>query len=154
MTPDEVVTILRSRVLRVRTGLWIMPNIFLGHEADEAVRLSVEAVDLRDVWLYKLPAETSYIGLTPENFLNTLDEITQKAGYSDCVMIYQMDLFLARLKQTERKTVWDGLFSSLPHRPRGLLITMPQTATELFPSDAQLILWDQEQRFARVNIVS
>jgi len=153
-TPAEVVILLRSPLLRVRTGLWLMPNAYLGHEADEAARLLLEAVDLRLVWMKTLPGGTRFIGLTPERLLEVLDEILGQPGESDCVLVYNFDLFLAYLKQSERKTVWDGLFSALPHRTRGVLIVLPQTARDLLPAPEQLDLWEREQRLAGTVSVS
>ena len=147
-TPAEVIALLRSRVLRVRTGLWLMPNAYIGHEAEEAIRLCVEAVDLRLVWLKTLPEGTRFIGLTPDTLIEALDRIVQQPGDNDCVLAYNLDLFMARLKQSERKTVWESFFNALPHRTRGLLMVMPQMAHDLLPASAQLTLWDREQRLA------
>lgn len=147
-TPAEVVALLRSRVLRVRTGLWLMPNAYIGHETDEAVRLRLEAFDLRQMWLKNLPEGTRFIGLTPDNFIEALDKIIQQPGDSDCVLAYNLDLFLARLKQAERKTVWESLFYALPYRTRSLLMVMPQTAHDLLPVPTQLTHLGREQRLA------
>ena len=151
-TPVEVVALLRSRMLRVRTGLWLFPKAYLGYEADEAIRLRLEAVNLRQVWLDTLPPETHFIGLTPEKLLEVLDDILNLPGKSDCVLVYNLDIFLARLKKAERKSVWEGLFSALPHRTRGLLIAMPQTARDLLPSPKRLKFWEREHRLAGADL--
>lgn len=147
-TLAEVVALLRSPLLRVRTALWLMPMDYLGREEEEAVRLRLEAVDLRQVWLKTLPEGTKYIGLTPEKLLDELDRITELPGVSDCVLVYNVDLFLARLRQAERKTFWEGLFTALPHRQRGLLVVLPQRAGDLLPAPDQLSLWEREERLA------
>ncbi len=147
-TPAEVVALLRSHLLRVRTALWLMPMVYLGREEEEAVRLRLEAADLRQVWLKTLPEGTKFIGLSPERLLDKLDHITEQPGTSDCVLVYNIDLFLARLRQAERQTFWEGLFTSLPHRQRGLLVVMPQRASDLLPTPDQLTLWEREGRLA------
>jgi hypothetical protein len=147
-TPAEVVALLRSPLLRVRTALWLMPMDYLGCEAEEAARLRLEAVDLRQVWLKTLPEGTKYIGLTPEKLLDEVDRLTEQPGASDCVLAYNVDIFLARLRQAERKMVWEGLFTALPHRQRGLLVVMPQRAGDLLPASDQLTLWEREGRLA------
>lgn len=152
-TLAEVVALLCSRVLRVRTGLWLIPNAYIGHEADEAVRLRLEVADLRQVWLKNLPEGTRFIGLTPDNLIEEIDRIIQQPGDSDCVLVYNLDLFLARLKLAERKMVWESLFNTLPHRPRGLLMIMPQTAHDLLPVPTQLTLLEQEQRLVGTDSV-
>lgn len=147
-TPAEVVALLRSPLLRVRTALWLMPMDYLGREREEAVRLRLDAADLRQVWLNTLPEGTKHIGLTPDKLLDELDRITEQPGASDCVLVYNVDLFLARLRQSERKSFWEGLFTALPHRQRGLLVVMPQRAGDLLPAPDQLTLWEREERLA------
>ncbi len=146
--PLEVVKQLQSRVLRVRTGIWLIPKSYLGHEADEAVRLGIEAVDLRKDWLDKLLEDTRFIGVTPDKVLERLDEIAESPDSSDCALIYNIDLLLAYMKQSGRKTVWEGLYNGMPHRSCGLLIAMPIMATYLLPSLDDLHHWRQENRLA------
>jgi hypothetical protein len=121
---------------------------YLGQEADEAVRLGLEALDLSKYWLDNLPEGTRFIGLTPNKLLECLDEIAEISGGNDCVLIYNFDLLLAHLKQSERKILWDGLYSYMHHRTRALLIVMPETAVDLLPPSGDLIHWSQENRLA------
>ena len=146
--PLEVVALLQSRVLRSRTGLWLIPKSYLGHEADESVRLGLEAVDLRKYWLDTLPEGTRFIGVTPDKLLERLDEVAESPGSKDCALIYNIDLLLANIKLSGRKTVWEGLYNGMPHRSRGLLIAMPIMAIDLLPSLDDLYHWRQENRIA------
>jgi hypothetical protein len=149
--PSDVVALVRSRTLLVRIGIWLMSPASLGHEADEAARLRLEAVDMCQLWLNTLPKGSRFIGLTPERLLTRLDEIAQATGSSDCALVYNIDFFLARLKQAERHTVWDDLYGAMPHRPRALIISMPQTAQVLLPSLEELNHWSREKRLAGTN---
>jgi len=153
-TLREVLQLLQSPILRVRTGIWMMPNEYLGHEADEAVRLNIDAIDLRQVWLDTLPKGTHFIGLTPEKLIGILDHVIEQSGNKDCLLVYNIDLFLAHLKQVERNLVWESLFNALPHRTRGLLIVLPQTAQDLLPATPQLIQWEKEERLAGIAYTS
>ena len=99
-------------------------------------------------WLEKLPEGTQFVSLTPEKLLERLDEIADLPGISDCVLIYNFDLLLARLKQSERKIVWDGIYAFMKHRLRAILICIVETAVDLLPSVNDLDSWSQEDRLA------
>ena len=146
--PSDVVKLLRTRILPVKIGLWLIPNEYLGHEADEAVRLGIEALDISKFWLDNMPKGTKFIGLTPEKLLERMDDIAELPGGVDCVLIYNFDLMLAHLKQSGRKDVWEGLYLYMRKRTRALLIVMPETAVDLLPPPGDLIHWSQEDRLA------
>lgn len=146
--PAEVVALIRANILRIRTGLWLLPSSYLGQERNEAARMLLEAVDIRQEVINRLPADARFTGLTSQKVIELIDEISQQKGSGDCALIYNLDLLLSRLPQQERDFVWQLLFEAMPHRPRALLITMPVTATDLLPSLEQLNQWAREMRLA------
>ncbi len=131
----ELIVLLRRPTLRTRVGVWRMPPGHVGRELDVAARLGIEAIDVRDVILERLPAGTRFVRLTSEKVLEALDAIASSSGKTDCALIFNVDLLLAGLKRDERQEVWRGLFDGMPYRSRALVVAVPETATELLPDD-------------------
>jgi hypothetical protein len=61
-TPREVGSLIRANVLRIRIGLWLIPASYLGQERNEAARLLLEAVDIRQELVKQLPVEARFAG--------------------------------------------------------------------------------------------
>jgi hypothetical protein len=146
--PSEVVRLIRANTLRIRTGLWLLPAVLLGQERNEAARLMVDSVDISEVLFKQLPANSRFIGLTDQKLIELLDKVTEEEGQSDCALVYNVDVLLARLNPQEIKYIWQYLIEFLPHRSRALLITMPASANELLPSEDQINLLARENRLA------
>ena len=147
-TPVELVHLLRGHILRVRTGLYLLPVPMLTRAPDEAARLGIHAVDSRDWLLKRLPEGTRFSGITVERLLELVDEICREVSESDCLLIYDFDLLVARLKTDERAELWRQLYSGFPHRPRALLIAMPRNAKSMLPRGDLLTLWLRDRRMA------
>lgn len=147
-SPSELVALLRSRVLRVRTGLWLIPLQYLGKEEDEAARLGIDALDIRHPILADLPVGARFTGLSEVRLLEILNGIAQARGGSDCVLVYNLDLALARLRHQERLDIWRNLFGDFGYRARALLLTMPANADHLLPTSESMIAWRNDGRLA------
>lgn len=145
---SEVVKLLRRSSLRVRTGLWLIPATALGQEENEAARLGIDAIDLRQHLIALLPQNTGFAHLSSARVLELLDNTCNQPVGSECILIYNLDLLLAGLKLQERQQVWRHLFQSFSHRSKALLLCMPQTATHLLPADEDLDGWRKDQRLA------
>ena len=148
ISPVELVALLRGYRLRVRTGIWLRTLSSLGGEPGEAARLGIAHVDIRQVALAGLPDGTRFSGLDTTRVLELLDEICQGSYDSDCVLVYNFDLLLARLRRFERQEVWQQLYASFAHRPRGLLTALPQGAEALLPTREALLGWRADGRLA------
>lgn len=144
----ELAQTVRSRVLRVRTGLWLTPLQLINQELDEAARILAEAVNMQELWLAQLPKETRFVGISGDKLLGAVDQVIQQAGINDCALVYNFDLLLARLTRSERIQVWRALYAEMPHRNRGLIVAMPAVAKDLLPDDDALTHWAQEKRLA------
>jgi len=145
---EDVIALLRSNKLRVRIGLWLMPMQTLGREKEMAVRLGVDASDARQPILDSLVKGQRYLGLDDSVVLSAIDHIANTNMMTDCSLVYNLDLLLARLTVAERDTFWNQLLQGLPHRPRSLLIGMPVDAQELAPQTNYLESWRRDQRLA------
>lgn len=141
-----LVELLCSSQLRVATGIWLIPNNFLGCIEDEAHRLDLEPIDLRQRLLDVMEPGTRFANLSSDRILNLVDAITQERGDGAGALIYNIDLLISRLNTEERNIFWQDLYMALPHRRRGVLITLPDTAANLLPSDEQLNQWRVENR--------
>jgi hypothetical protein len=148
ISPSDLILLLRGHRLRVRTGLWLLPSDLLGHEADEAARLGIDAVDLRQTLLDELPQDTGFSGLDTACVIELLDNLCHSDRGSDCILMYNMDLLLARLRREERNEVWGLLYAGFSHRSRALLIVMPRGANTLLPATQSLQAWLRDGRLA------
>lgn len=147
-TPSDVVALLRGPTLRVRTGLWLVPPACVGHEVQEAARLGLDANDARRPILDGVKEGQRFLGLDAQRVLAVIDSLSHEAQLTDCSLVYNLDLLLARLTLADRNHLWDLVFSALPYRPRALFIAMPAGATSLLPKEHQLGAWRQEGRLA------
>lgn len=145
-TLSEIVDLLCSPKLRVRTGLWLMPPGLVGQETHEAARLGLDAADARQPILESVKEGQRFLGLNDSRVLEAVDAISRETSKSDCLLIYNLDLLVAGIGITARTRLWNQLYDSLPHRPRALLISMPQGATALLPKEDQLETWRREGR--------
>jgi hypothetical protein len=125
-----------------------MPPACVGREVQEAARLGLDANDARRPILDGVKENQRFLGLDAQRVLAAVDTWSHEAQLTDCSLVYNLDLLLARLTLAERNHLWDLVFSALPHRPRALFITMPAGATALLPKKHQLDAWRQEGRLA------
>jgi hypothetical protein len=149
--PNEVVDLLKGSILIHRTGIWLMPVNMLGKEADHAARLNLDAIDIRTTLLESLPEGTHVLRLSGFKVLNLLDQICEHANGSNCLLVYNVDLLLARLHLQERIDVWNQLYNSFPHHKHALLFVMPEGANQLLPPLAALKFWNNDKRLAATN---
>ncbi|GAP17320.1 hypothetical protein [Levilinea saccharolytica] len=145
--PRELVELLSSGQLRVATGIWLLPIEYVGKEEEEAYRLGLEPVDLRNRLLQSLEPGTKYASLSADTIFRLVNDVSQEYGDWAGALIYNLDLLLARLNTEERSLIWQDLFAALPHRRRGVLITLPETASNLLPQEEMLNQWRFDNRF-------
>ena len=146
-TLTEVIAALRGPRFRVRTALWLLPPDAVGREPDAAARLGLDAADARRPILDALDPDSRFLGLDPERIVEALDAIASGPGRTDCALVYNLDLLVARLPFQARDALWDTLYRGFPHR-RALLLTVPRTAEALLPRDGALDLWRRDGRLA------
>ena len=148
---QELVDLLTSSQLRVSTGLWLLSLEYIGNEEDEAHRLGIEPIDIRTRLLQSLPEGTKFSGLTPDSIFSLINKESQESGDWPGVMIYNLDLLISRLTSTDQAIIWQDLFTALPHRRRGVLFTIPETAENLFPSKEIINELTKEHRIIKTN---
>ena len=146
-TISEVITALRGPRFRVRTALWLTPPDVSGHELDVAARLGLDAADARRPILDALDPYSRFIGLDPERIIAALDTIATGPHRTDCALVYNLDLLIARLPFEARDALWNSLYRGFPHR-RALLLAVPRAAEALLPRDDALDLWRRDGRLA------
>lgn len=145
MTTNDVIHTLRDGGLRVRTALWLLPPEQLANLPDSAARLNIHLVDARQPLLDAIAPDQRFLRLTVREFIESLDALCQTPQTSDCLLVANCDLLIARLNFQERREAWDTLFRGFPYRPRALLIAMPDSA-DLLPGEQELTYWRNEGR--------
>lgn len=129
----DLLNLLKSAKLRVRTGLWLMLPARLGGEPDDAARLGLVSVDCTRVLLESVGEGERYLALTAADVFTLVDQISHRGLGRDCYLVYNFDLLVAALSFADRAMLWEYIFDGLPHRPHALLFTMPQGADHLLP---------------------
>lgn len=141
-----LVDYLRRGTARTRVGLWRVPLAILGTEQEIAINLGIQAVDISEYFFDRLPVGTKVVKTTPSKVIEAIDNLASIVGPSDCVLIFNFDLLLAKLKIEERQQVWLDLFNHLPNRLRAILIMVPETALRHLPSEMLIEKWEKEDR--------
>ena len=142
----KLVDYLRRGTARTRIGLWRVPLAIIGTEREIAINLGIQPIDFSKYYLDRLPHDTKMVKVDSTKVLDSFDSITSSVGPSDCVLIYNFDLLLAKLKVEEIQQVWGVLFNHLPNRLRAILIMVPETAIQQLPSETLLEKWEKEGR--------
>lgn len=154
--PAALIRLLRGPALRCRTGILLLPLADLGREPDLAARLGIGCVDYARALANALPPGAVFVPLsaeTEESRLDALasDETGEAGGGTDCLLVYNLDLALAKLDPAERARLWSNLQSRFPNRRRALLLALPDPATHLLPATSDLAAWHETHRVARLS---
>jgi hypothetical protein len=150
--PKALIELLQKKMLRIRTGIWLMPVSMLGKEADHAARLNIDAVDIRDLLLNSLPQNTRYLGLNSDRIIHLLQEISDQIQGSECLLVSNLDVLLAKLSYSDVCYVWQYLFDTFPNRRHALILAMPEGASHLLPEYTSIKTWNKDKRLASTNI--
>ncbi|GAB4499013.1 MAG: hypothetical protein OHK0052_13280 [Anaerolineales bacterium] len=137
-SPQDLIDLLKSPSLRNRNGLWLLPANQIANAPNLAARHGLDASDLRQGWLDNLPEGTRYARITEQRILQFLGTLSNQSTGSDPLLLYHLDLLLARLSYQECQNFWDSFFRSFPHHRRALLALMPHAAHALLPPTAVL----------------
>lgn len=130
LNPKSMVEMLRNRELRCRTGVMMVPLSLMGQESRIAAQLGIDHVDYRRYLLDHLPAGGAFLGLSANKVFADLDNISNEATGTDCVVLSNLDLALAGLVTSERMSLLrERLFNQLCYRRRGLLFAMPDAGS-------------------------
>jgi hypothetical protein len=147
-TPKALKEYLRTRMLRSRTGLLLVPPNQLGDVLEIAARLGIDLVDYAQVILASLPPEAKRAGISIHAEQARLDEIANASTGTDAVLVAQFDLALARLPREDRGPLWRMLREGFAHRRRALILLMPEGATRLLPEGSEWDAWQDGKRIA------
>ena len=146
--PVNLVRLLQRPILRIRTGVVLLPLAMLGRERDLAAQVAIEAVDWRQWKLNHLSSDSSHLGLSTETVLRDLGRIVDDVDVAGgCLWIYNADLALSGLRYDERLRLWAFLYSTFK-QGQGLLLSLPAGAFNLLPTGAR-IAWERDERLAR-----
>ena len=138
---------LRSVELRIRTGLLIVPDSWLGREDDIAASLGTSCQDLCAWVLDRVPRGRKILGIQVEAIIENLTQILNKPELiGSCILVSNSDFLLAGLSYNDRLRFWDFIRCSF-RRERGLLLSFPHEATNLLPIQ-ELKNWSSLERLA------
>ena len=151
--PQEMVKLVRGRTLDCRTGLLLLPLEQLGQEVALAARLNVDAADFVKLKAATLRPNARFMRLERDTLIADLDALCSGesvfgVGNTDCFLVYNFDLALSFLGRLERLEVWSYLRDRFRQRARGMVFSLPETATDLLPSDSERDGWHQGGRLS------
>lgn len=137
MNPKTLRDKLRQPGARTGLGVWQLPREYLGQETSLAVRLDVQALDARQVYLQRLPTGAQFSGLTRADghqpLIDLLRHLTHQVHQRDCLLVFQLDLLLLGLEVSERERFWSEALEGLPYPRTKLILAVPEKASEVFP---------------------
>ena len=145
--PDDALSPLRALVWHLRGKTAGRARLgYLCHApqsepnwGDIAARVGCEIAVLPQLWLARLPTGARFAAISVAGLLDALDGIAQSRGESDVAVVIGLDLLLTRLDPDECARFWDDLPHRLPHRPRALILALPQSFARLGP-----VGWDEK----------
>ncbi len=144
----SLVALLKGPALRCRTGILLLPLDQLGREPDVAARLGVDAVDYAEILRRAVAPGSQFAGISAEREEQLLSSLSDSPKHGPCLLVYNIDLALARMDTLERDRFWTNLFDNLPNRRRALLLTLPREARHLLPQGESLEAWRSAGRTA------
>ncbi|NPV84911.1 MAG: hypothetical protein HPY45_02725 [Anaerolineae bacterium] len=114
-----------------------MPIQYFGKEEQIAIRLNIHALDARQEYLQTLPEGARFSGLTcadgHHNLIRMLIGLTDRIHPSDCLLVYNLDLLVLGLDVNERERFWREVLEGLPYPRTKLILSVPDTASQVFP---------------------
>lgn len=143
---QDLVQLLRSRTLRSRTGVLLLPQGDIGEEQDVAARLNIEALDYAAYVEQSLPDDTRFVDASAEREIARLDAVASGSGDYDCVMVYNLDLILSKLDAPSRHRIWTSLRTNFPYRARALILALPENAQLVQPDGEERAGWEAAGR--------
>jgi hypothetical protein len=144
----RLVALLRSGLLRTRTGILLLVPQLLGEEREAAARLDVDAVDYADTLLRSAAPSAAALRIGADREARRLAAIADLAQGDDAVLVANFDLALSGMSSDEREGLWRDLFALFARRRRALLLAVPKSAADLLPLGAALEDWQRGGRVA------
>lgn len=145
--PQQLVRLLASQELRIRTGILELPIKLLGTEANLAVELGVGYQNICDWKANRIPPDQSHLGLSCEVIISDLAEaLLDKTLPGYCVWVSGIDALLASIPFDDRMRFWDFVRGTF-RRPRGLLLSIPERAVRVLP-ESERASWIQFGRLS------
>ena len=130
---------------RSRFGIWCCESSDLGDEPNLAVRLGADPVNIAAYYKEKLDPQADFIGLDDKKITGYIADIANSLGKLK-VLVYNLDLLLARMSGTQRNNFWENLFSGLVYHQRSLVIMLPRAAEHVLPQGEDLEKWLNNNR--------
>lgn len=129
---------LRQPGARTGTGIWFLPEEYLGKELSIAGKINLQPVDAPRVYLDSLPNGARFSGLTrPDGYQNLLNFLRTLAGNThlrDCLLVHTFDLLLLGLASDQRDLFWQGALEGIPYPRTKMILALPEKGSFLISS--------------------
>ena len=147
MNQTELADYLRSAEPIRCSGVLLVPHGLLARQADIALALHMDSVDVRAWKIERLSPLAQYLGLTPKALLEDLHQLLQSVHCDfDCSFLYNMDILIAALDAEQCRDFWRHLLAVYrPQRP--FILTIPREADQVFPEEER-VRWGNVRRLA------
>jgi len=130
---------LRQSGARIGVGIWLIPDEYLGKEAELASSLNLHPIDAPKAYLERLPDGARFSGLSrPEGHHKLLEMIRHLCATThprDCLLLHTLDLLLLGLEVEERRHFWQAVLGGIPYPTTRLVLTLPEKAGALFSTE-------------------
>ena len=148
---QSVINSVRGERLLCRTGALILKKMWLGKETEIAARFNFEAINYAEWKIEQLEKGQRRIGFSWQTVIFDLNMISELPAQTDTLLIYNIDIALSFLSTKDVQNVWRSLREGFPHRPKGLLLTIPEEAADVQPVFGEWQQWLGDGRLAKMN---
>lgn len=138
--------------LYVKTGLLLLPRLWVGREKEVAARLNLGHLDYQSWRVAQLRPGERLLRYSADRLIAELDAICTARHEAQHLLVSNLDLPVAALSGEERRKFWTFLHSAFTKRPRALLAAFPEAAEELLPWDTDLAQWKDQGRVSTWNL--
>lgn len=145
--PAELVALLTSQELRIRSGIIEIPLELLGKERELAVAMKVGHCEVCEWKSRTVSVNRRLLGLRWDELVNDIESIVDSTpAVGGGIWISGVDILLAYLNHESRDAFWQHIRTTF--RPSaGLILSMPRDAIQLL-SNVERGRWSKIDRIA------
>ena len=115
-------------------------------ERELAIRIQAEPLDAAAYFLKNMPDGASFVKLDANRLTDMIHKLANHRGENKNLLVYNIDLLLAKITEGEREFFWSTLSAGLAHSLRNVVLLIPEKAAGLLPEHKEKARWEDQER--------